>query len=72
MLSDLYILKKPGYVSLIVYNFLGQQVAELVNESQDKGYHTANFNASNLPSGIYFYKLNAGEFTEVKKMQLIK
>ncbi len=67
-----YSLKKPGYVSLIVNNLLGQQVAELVNESQERGYHTINFDASNLPSGIYIYKLNAGEFTEVKKMQLIK
>lgn len=67
-----YSLEKPSHVSLIVYNSLGQEVAELVNESQEKGYHTVNFNASNLPSGIYFYKLNAIEFTEIKKMQLIK
>jgi hypothetical protein len=67
-----YSLEKPGYVSLIVYNLLGQEVAELVNESQEKGYHAVNFNASNLPSGIYIYKLNAGEFTAIKKMQLIK
>jgi hypothetical protein len=51
---------------------LGQEVAELANEYQDKGYHTVNFNASNLPSGIYFYKINAGEFLDIKKMQLIK
>lgn len=67
-----YSLETPGYITLIVYNLLGQEVAELVNESQEKGYHTVNFIASNLSSGIYIYKLNAGEFTEIRKMQLIK
>ena len=67
-----YCLEKPGFVKLVVYNLLGQEVAELVTESQARGYHTVNFNAANLPSGIYVYKLNTSKFTEIKKMQLIK
>jgi hypothetical protein len=67
-----YCLKEPGYVYLNVYDLLGKEVAVLINESQNEGYHTVNFNASNLPSGIYVYKLNLGSYTEIRKMQLIK
>jgi len=44
----------------------------LVNEEKESGYHTVEFNASKLASGIYFYQLRAGEYTSVKKMILIK
>lgn len=70
--SITYSLEKPSYVSLIVYDILGNEVVELINETQEKGYHTVNFNASNLSSGIYFCKINAGKYNEIKKMQLIK
>ncbi len=71
-----YQLPNDGFVNLSVYNSLGQRVKVLVNETQRAGYYTVNFNASSvaggLPSGIYFYTLNAGNFTSTKKMILVK
>ncbi len=67
-----YQMPKNGFVSLVVYNTLGQKVATLVNEMQESGVYKVNFNAENLPSGIYVYKIQAGEFSEVKKMLLLK
>jgi predicted acyl esterase len=61
-----------SYVKLSVYNLLGQEVAVLVNNMQKQGEYNVNFNASNLSSGIYFYKLSAGSYEEVKKMILVK
>lgn len=61
-----------GFVSLKVYDVLGKEVAILVNEEKDRGVYTINFDASGLSSGIYFYKLQAGNFVETKKMQLLK
>lgn len=60
------------HVSLIVYDMLGNQVLQLVNEIKESGSFTTNFDASNLPSGIYFYKMQAGNFVEMKKMVLLK
>ncbi len=51
---------------------LGSEVAILVNEEKPIGTHTIEFNASNLPSGIYFYQLQAPNFTQTKKMILLK
>ncbi|MCW8806322.1 MAG: T9SS type A sorting domain-containing protein, partial [Ignavibacteriaceae bacterium] len=59
-------------VKLILFNLLGEEVATLVNEEKTAGYYTVEFNASNLPSGIYFYRLQAGKFAETKKMMLMK
>jgi hypothetical protein len=59
-------------VRLIVYNLLGNQVAELVNSDMEAGSYETNFDASLLPSGVYFYKLTAGNFVETKKMLLVK
>ncbi len=59
-------------VKLTVYNVLGQQVAVLVNDILEAGVHTINFNASELNSGIYIYKLEAGSFVQTRKMTLIK
>ncbi|MCS7053567.1 MAG: T9SS type A sorting domain-containing protein [Ignavibacterium sp.] len=59
-------------VSLKVYDMLGKEVATLVDEVKEAGQHTVNFNASNLASGIYVYKLVAGNFTASKKMVLMK
>ena len=55
-------------VQLKIYNLLGKEVETLVNEQQNAGEYTAVFNASSLSSVIYFYKLTAGDFTEVKKI----
>lgn len=63
-------------VSLIVYDIIGNQVATLLNEEKPAGKYTVNFDASNtgklLSSGIYYYKMRAGNFSEIKKMVLIK
>lgn len=67
-----YSLPKDGNVSLKVYNVIGQEVATLVNAHQKIGNYKVNFNAEHLASGIYFYRIQAGSFSEVKKMLLIK
>jgi hypothetical protein len=57
---------------LKVYDALGREVATLVNERKDAGMHQVEFRATNLASGTYFYRLQAGQFVETKKMILIK
>jgi len=61
-----------NFISLKVYDILGNEVATLVNERQNAGTYSVEWDASNYPSGVYFYKLQAGEFVETKKMTLIK
>jgi hypothetical protein len=63
---------EAGNVKLVVYNLLGQEVKSLVNGFMQSGTHIVNFDASNLNSGMYLYRLNTGTFTEVRKMTLIK
>jgi hypothetical protein len=63
---------KEARVTLEVYNLLGQKVATLVDEMQTAGYHTVNFNASSLPSGLYLYRMQAGEQSFIRKMMLVK
>jgi hypothetical protein len=67
-----YSIPSSSFVQLIVYNSIGQEIANLVNETIAAGNHNIEFDASNLPSGIYFYKLQAGSFVETKKMILLK
>lgn len=67
-----YDIPKESFVSLKVYDILGQEVATLVNGIQKAGSHSVNFNASNLNSGIYFYRLVTGEFCATKKIILMK
>jgi hypothetical protein len=67
-----YSLAKEGHVKINVYNILGGKVAAIVNENKQVGSYSVNFNAADLPSGIYFYRLEAGQFTQVKKMMLLK
>jgi hypothetical protein len=64
----------PGkqFVSLRVYNTLGELVGELVNEERQAGSYSVIFNASNLPSGVYIYRLQTSDFAENKKMTLLK
>ena len=59
-------------VSLKVYDILGREIATLVNEKQKAGNYEVTWNADNVPSGIYFYRLRAGNFVEAKKMLLLK
>ena len=66
-------LPKGSFVTLKIYDMLGKEVASLINNTNlAAGNYTYDFNAVNVPSGIYFYKLSAGEFSDVKKMTLIK
>jgi len=67
-----YDLPERSKVKLTVYNILGQEVATLVDGEQEPGRYDVKFDASGLPSGIYFYRLQAGNFIEQKKMILIK
>jgi uncharacterized protein (TIGR03790 family) len=67
-----YSIKETDLVQLKVYDILGKEVAELVNENQLAGNHQITFNASYLPSGIYFYKLTSGNFAATKKLILLK
>jgi len=59
-------------VKLTVFNVLGQEVAELVNKNITAGYHSVNFDGSSLNSGIYFYQLETNNFTQIRKMMLVK
>jgi len=67
-----YALPKSGLVTLKIYDILGKEVATLVNEVKNVGTYSIDFNGSNLSSGVYFYKLTAGDFSSIKKMSLIK
>jgi hypothetical protein len=67
-----YSIPKAGNVRLTVFDVLGRDVAVLVNEFKTAGSYTIGFNASELSSGVYFYRIEAGDFKDVKKMTLVK
>ena len=67
-----YTIMKAERVKLTVFNLLGQKVKILVNKFQSPGKYNVHFNGSDLPSGIYFYKITAGAYQDVKKMILLK
>ena len=67
-----YSIPKNSFVTLKVYNTLGVEVAELVNEFKSAGIYSYDFDGRDLSSGVYFYKLNAGDFAMTKKMMLNK
>jgi len=67
-----YSLPQSGWVQLKVYDLLGREVSSLVNEEQSLGNYKVEFNANNFTSGIYFYKLQSGSFTETKKLILLR
>jgi M6 family metalloprotease-like protein len=67
-----FAIKDVGLVSLKVYDILGSEVATLVNETKEAGYHSVEFNAANLPSGVYIYTLQVNGYTDSKKMLLMK
>ena len=63
---------KREYVNLTVFNLLGQKVETLISEEKNKGSYEVRFNASNLPSGVYFYRIRAGNSVKTKKMTLLR
>ncbi len=67
-----YQIPKESFVTVKVYDVIGREAATLVNKQQGAGFYNLNFNASNLSSGIYFYRITAGDYTSVKKMLLLK
>lgn len=67
-----YVVPANCKVRLDVYNLLGQKVAELIDEFQSAGIYNIRWNASEIPSGIYFYRITAGQFTAINKMILLK
>jgi photosystem II stability/assembly factor-like uncharacterized protein len=67
-----YALPLRAEVSLIVYNTLGQRVSSLVRGMQDAGYHEVKFDASGLASGVYYYRIQAGNFAETKSLILLR
>jgi hypothetical protein len=67
-----YSIAVRGNVNLIVYDLLGRKVQTLVNEVKEPGSYKVNFDASNLPSGIYAYRIQSGNFIQTKKMMLLK
>ncbi|MBK8554120.1 MAG: T9SS type A sorting domain-containing protein [Ignavibacteria bacterium] len=67
-----YSIVKAQNVVLKVYDVLGSEVATLVNTKQNAGIYSVDWDAGRYPSGIYFYNLSAGDFTETRKMMLVK
>lgn len=67
-----YTIEEAGYTLLTVYNSVGKEVSTLISENLQAGSYSAEFNAANYPSGVYYYKLSSGDFTQVKKMILLK
>lgn len=67
-----YQIKEQGLVQLIVYDLLGSEVATIVNQTKSEGEYSVNFDASNLPSGVYIYSLRVNDFVQNNKMTLLK
>jgi len=63
---------KTSFVTIKVFNIIGKEIAALVNGNKKSGDYSVKFNAINLSSGIYFYRMQAGSFVETKKLILIK
>jgi hypothetical protein len=67
-----FTLARDTYVTLDIYNILGQKIRNLISKRISSGNHSIKFNAQDFPSGIYFYKIKSGDFQQIKKMILIK
>jgi hypothetical protein len=67
-----YQLAKPGFVTITIYNMLGMEIAKLVNEKKPTGSYEIEFDGPDLTNGIYFYRIQTGNFVETKKMVLMK
>lgn len=67
-----YSIPQRSFVAIKIYDVLGKEVTTLVNEEKQSGNHEVEFNASNFSSGVYFYRMQAGDFTDTKKILLMK
>ncbi len=67
-----YEIPRASHVTLKLYNMIGQEIATLVDDVQEAGYKTVKWNAANVPSGVYFYRLQASGFTTTREMLIIK
>ena len=67
-----YFIPKSDKVQIKVYDILGNELQTLINEYKHAGIYEVNFDANNLPSGVYFYRLTTGAFTDTKKLVLLK
>ena len=67
-----YELPNDGKVKLMIYDVLGREIKTLVNEVKQAGKYTVEFNGHNFASGVYFYRIESGKFTDVKRMVLVK
>ena len=64
--------QSAGFVTLKIYNTLGEEIATVVNEHLDAGTYSRNWIANGIPSGVYYYRLQAGTFSEEKKLLLLR
>jgi len=67
-----YSFSRGGHVSLTIFNMLGQEIESLVNREMQPGSYSISWDAQNLPSGVYFYKLTVDSRSKIKKMILLK
>jgi hypothetical protein len=67
-----YEVPRESHVTLRIHNVLGQEVAALVNELRQPGRYQVQWNAENFSSGVYFYRLQAGDFVQTKKLMVVK
>ena len=72
IISITYTIPINSYVSIAIYDMLGNQITFLINNFQTSGYHTINWNASSYPSGVYFIRMESGEFSQTQKVLLVK
>ena len=67
-----FALPKSGFTKIVIYDLLGRETRTLINQEVEAGYHELLFDASNLSGGVYFYKIESGEFQQTKKMIVLK
>jgi hypothetical protein len=67
-----FAIPKSGLVTIKIYDILGKEISTLINEYLSAGNYSVNFNGGNIPSGVYFYRLEANRYITTKKMLMIK
>jgi len=67
-----FVLTSKTFITLSIYDALGREVIKLINGIKDAGIYKMNFDAGDLPSGIYYYRLRGGDFSQTRKMLLMK